>query len=277
MNEGFDTALLGSGSLLKKGYSALVANVGKAVAIITLTVTVLVSFTDVGFGGISTESFTSTLAIMLIASYVMYFSLEDAGERLGRESEEYKKAVSRHNEKRRLIRGEDIPELRKFCLKYQTDELEYRRSNALLSLGYTPEEYEAYRRGEITNARAKRALSRVDRIKRSALKASDLLSSRTSDMESGLRRPGVSKAISMILRLIPSTVCTFFTVSVIISTKDGLTASSVIESILKLSTLPVIGLKGYSLGYEYTLGSEISWLELKTDLLDAFIKHREFG
>ena len=81
----------------------------------------------------------------------------------------------------------------------------------------------------------------------------------------------------MILRLIPSTVCTFFTVSVIISTKDGLTASSVIESILKLSTLPVIGLKGYSLGYEYTLGSEISWLELKTDLLDAFIKHREFG
>ena len=274
MSEGFDTALLGSGSLIKKGYSAVMSNVGKACAIITLIVTVLVSFTDIGFGGLNTESFTSTLVMLLIASYVMYFSLEDAGERLGRESEEYKAAVARHGEARGRISGEDIPSLRSFCLEYQADELKYRKSNALLSLGYTPEEYEAYKKGETTSVRAKRALRRVDKIRRKALTAHDLLSSRDVDAQSNPARPGVSKLISMLIRLIPSTVCTFFTVSVIISAKDGLTLSSVIESILKLSTLPIIGLKGYALGYEYALGNELGWLELKTELLDAFIKRK---
>ena len=275
MTEGFDTALLGSGSLLKKGYSALIANVGKAVAIITLAVTVLVSFTDVGFSGIGTQSFTSTLVMMLIASYVMYFSLEDAGERLGYDSDEYKRAIARYDEKRKQISGKDISALRQFCLEYQAEELEYRRSNALLSLGYTKEEYEAYKRGEITAPKAKRALARIDRIRRSEFTATDLLLSKGTKPGSELRRPGTSKIINMVIRLIPSTVCTFFTVSVIISAKDGLTFSSVVESILKLSTLPIIGLKGYSLGYEYVLGPEISWIEMKTELLDAFIKRRD--
>ena len=274
MSEGFDTALLGSGSLLKKGYSALIANVGKAVAIITLAVTVLVSFTDIGFSGISAEGFTSTLVMMLIASYVMYFSLEDAGERLGYESEEYKSAMAKYDEKRKQISGNDISSLREFCLEYQAEELEYRRSNALLSLGYIKEEYEAYKRGEAVSPRAKRALAKIDKIKRSEFTATDLLLSKSSKIGSEPRRPGIGKIINMIIRLIPSTVCTFFTVSVIISAKDGLTFSSIVESILKLSTLPIIGLKGYSLGYEYVLGAEISWIEMKTELLDAFIKRK---
>lgn len=274
MSEGFDTALLGSGSLLKKGYSALIANVGKAVAIITLAVTVLVSFTDIGFSGISAEGFTSTLVMMLIASYVMYFSLEDAGERLGYESEEYKSAMAKYDEKRKQISGNDISSLREFCLEYQAEELEYRRSNALLSLGYAKEEYEAYKRGEAVSPRAKRALAKIDKIKRSEFTATDLLLSKSSKIGSEPRRPGIGKIINMIIRLIPSTVCTFFTVSVIISAKDGLTFSSIVESILKLSTLPIIGLKGYSLGYEYVLGAEISWIEMKTELLDAFIKRK---
>lgn len=274
MTEGFDTALLGSGSFLKKGYSALIANVGKAVAVITLAVTVLVSFTDVGFSGISAETFTSTLVMMLIASYVMYFSLEDAGERLGYESEEYKSAITRYDEKRKQISGRDISALREFCLQYQAEELEYRRSNALLSLGYSKEEYEAYKRGETTSPRAKRALAKIDRIRRSEFTATDLLLSKGAKPGTEPRRPGIGKIINMTIRLIPSTVCTFFTVSVIISAKDGLTFSSVVESILKLSTLPIIGLKGYSLGYEYVLGTEISWIEMKTELLDAFIKRR---
>ena len=274
MTEGFDATLLGSGSLLKKGYSAILSNVGKAVAIITLAVTVLVSFTDIGFSGVSAEGFTSTLIMMLIASYVMYFSLEDAGERLGCESEEYKRAIARYDEKRKQISGNDISALREFCLDYQAEELEYRRNNALLSLGYSKEEYEAYKRGEQISPRAKRALRKIDRIRRSEFTATDLLLSKSARVGSEPRRPGISKLFNMIIRLIPSTVCTFFTVSVIISAKDGLTFSSVVESILKLSTLPIIGLKGYSLGYEYVLGTQIPWAEMKTELLDAFIKRR---
>jgi len=76
----------------------------------------------------------------------------------------------------------------------------------------------------------------------------------------------------MIIKLIPSTVCTLFTISVMISVKDNLTAAGVIEALLKLSTLPIIGLKGYSGGYEYVTVSEVAWINTKCRLLDAFIK-----
>jgi hypothetical protein len=213
--------------------------------------------------------------MMLIASYIMYFSLEDAGERLGRDNEDYKASVRRYNEARNQISGDDIVALREFCLKYRENELDYRRTNALISKGYTKEEYEAYKRGELKSRRARRELMRVDKIRHSELSAADLLSCRVSKGDVDMRRPGMSKILSLIIRLIPSTVCTFFTVSVIISAKNDLTFSSVAESILKLATLPIIGLKGYSLGYEYAIGNELSWLNMKTELLCAFIKKRE--
>ena len=68
-----------------------------------------------------------------------------------------------------------------------------------------------------------------------------------------------------------------FTISVMISLKDNLTAAGVIEALVKLSTLPIIGLKGYSSGYEYVRGSEYAWLQTKTRLLEAFIKSKEEG
>ena len=67
-----------------------------------------------------------------------------------------------------------------------------------------------------------------------------------------------------------------FTVSVMISLKDNMSAASVIEALIKLSTLPIIGLKGYSAGYEYVTESEIEWIETKTRLLDSFLmKHNK--
>ena len=65
-----------------------------------------------------------------------------------------------------------------------------------------------------------------------------------------------------------------FTVSIMISTKDNLTAAGIIEALLKLSTLPVIGLRGYVQGYEYVTVSEIGWLDVKSRLLDAFLEDR---
>ena len=82
MKDDIDIGLLSTGALVKKGYSFLIANVGKTVALITLAVTALVSFTEISFSAVGTEHFTSTLIMMLIASYIMYFSLEDAGEKL---------------------------------------------------------------------------------------------------------------------------------------------------------------------------------------------------
>ena len=271
MTDGLDIGIVSSASLVKKGYSFIIANVGKTVAAITLAVTALISFTEISFSGLGSESFSSTLVMMLIASYIMYFSLEDAGERLGRDSEEYKRMAERHTELQGEIKGCDIASLREFCLEYRNAELEYRRSNMLFSLGYTKEEYEAYLRGEQMPEKTKKALRRVEKIKRAELDAPTLLSSERQ-RKSELDNPEASRLYVMIIRLIPSTVCMLFTVSVMVSVRDNLSVAGVIEAILKLSTLPIIGLKGYSGGYQYTTVRELGWLDTKCRLLETFLK-----
>lgn len=276
MNDSFDIGLVNTGSLVKKGYSYIVANVGKTVALITLAVTALVSFTEISFSGINTASFTSTLIMMLIASYVMYFSLEDAGERLGRESEEYKTVAEMHREMNERIKGCDIADLRDFCLEYRNAELEYRRENLLFSLGYTKDEFEAYKNGAKMSKKACKALGRVEKIKSAELDAPTLISNE-GQKKSELINPESTRLFGMITKLIPSSVCMLFTVSVMISVKDNMTAAGVIEAILKLSTLPVIGLKGYSGGYQYVMNSEIAWLKTKSRLLDTFLKRSKYS
>ena len=276
MKDGLDLGIVTSGAFMKKGYSFLIANVGKAVAIITLAVCALVLFTEISFSELSSESFTVTLVMMLIASYVMYFSLEDAGERLGRESSAYKKASERYEANKGSVKGCDVSALRKFCLDYREAELEYRRSNMLFSLGYTSEEYSRYLKGEKMSKKAMKDLGRVKKMKRSELDAATLLS-KEKGQRSELCNPADNKLLRLTLRLIPSTVCMLFTVSVMISVKDNLGAAGVIESLVKLSTLPAIGLKGYSGGYEYVTESEIGWIDTKSRLLDAFLKEYNKG
>lgn len=275
MNDSFDISLLSSASLLKRGYSTLIANISKAIAVITLVIATLLSFTEIGFSNVGAESFTSTLIMMLIASYIMYFSLEDAGERLGHDSDEYKDALKLYEEKRNLISGEDIPKLRKFCFDYQNEELKFRKKNALLSLGYTEEEFENFKKNGNSDRRTRCRLARIEKLKRTNITARDLLSKSGLKVGSDLKKPGAEKLVFLLTRLIPSTVCMVFTVSLMINTKEDMTFGSIMESVLKLSTLPIIGLKGYTAGYEYTLGAELTWLGAKTDLLDAFIKQRD--
>ena len=274
MKDSLDLGIISSGALMKKGYSFLIANVGKTVAAITLIITALVSFTEISFSDFHGESFSSTLLMMLLASYIMYFSLEDAGEKLGRESDTYKDASAKYEELRGKISGADITDLRSFCLEYRNAELDYRRSNLLFTLGYTEDEYKSYLNGEKTDKKSQRELGRVKKIKRADLDAASLLSGNRR-CESELKNPESKRLINMIVRLIPSTVCMVFTVSVMISMRDNLTAAGVIEALLKLSTLPVIGLKGYAAGYEYATESESAWLEIKSRLLCSFINVRK--
>ena len=63
------------------------------------------------------------------------------------------------------------------------------------------------------------------------------------------------------------------TVSVVLSAKESLTAVDVIDGLLKLSSLPIIGFRGYSQGYVYTKKNISAWLDTKTSLLTAFLKN----
>ena len=138
----FEHALLSGVDTVKRGYSALIKNCGKMVAALTALIVILVTFTEIGFYEIGAKELTANLLLILVASYVIYFSLEDAGEALGRESKEYIAVAERLTLLCDGVKAEMIGDLRKFIEKYVNEELRHRKE-ALLSLnGKTLSDYE---------------------------------------------------------------------------------------------------------------------------------------
>lgn len=270
----FETDLLDVGGMMKQGYSYFITNGGKIIAFLTLAVAVMVMFTDVRFSTASSYDLAITLIMMLMASYIMFFSLESAGERLGEEDEDYIAALKRYKAIRSNIGATDIIPLRAFCNDYSREELEYRRLSLLTEYGYTMEEYQDYLRGSGVPKRAKRVFIKCDRLRSVTLSPKSLLSCERTSFSSELINPERYKLPYLILQLIPSSLCMAFTVSVILHTKDGLDASSVMDGIFKLAALPIIGLRGYSEGYSYVKNGKSAWLETKSRLLETFLSQK---
>jgi hypothetical protein len=267
----FERALLGTDDVIKRGRDLLINNVGKTVAPITLLLACLVTFTDISFYELGTERFTSTLVMMLIASYLMYFSLEDAGERLGEESEEFKEAAELYQSAVGKIRPEEIDTLRDYLARYSDVELDFRRRSYITAKGFALAEYESYRNGRVCDKRARRVFRQADRMRVVPITPGLLLDGEAESSKSELLSPQKGKLTRLIFKLIPSTVGMIFTATVMLGTKDGLTASTVIESILRLVTLPIVGFRGYSLGYSYAKCTRSSWIKTKTRIIDAYL------
>ena len=270
MKSKLELGLIEGENLIKKSTMMLVNNVGKTVAFITLIVSLLVTFTDIRFADFGTESFATSAMMLLVAAYLMYFSLEDAGERLGEESEEYKSALQKYKEARGKINGEDIDALRRFCLDYSREELEYRRRALIISSALSEGDFEAYLNGEAKDRKNEKIFKKAMKLRAIPLSPKILLTSEHSDTRGELVNPERFKLIRLILRLIPTTVCMTVTVSVILTAKPGLGAAAIIEGILKLSTLPIVGFRGYAGGYAYIRRIYLPWIETKTRLLRAF-------
>lgn len=272
MND-FDLSLLDSGALLKRGYMSVINNAGKATALITLIVSVLVTFTDVGFVGGINENITGSVLLLLLASYLIYFSMESAGEKLGKESEEFRKAAAEYGEIAAKIKPESIYALREFCKDYTQKELIFRRENLLMRHGLTLPDYDGYLRGECQARGCAAIFRRASRMKPKPLTPKMLLSQDTT-AKSELHNPEKDKLLNMIPKLLPITVSVFFTGAMVLVAKDGLTAATVIEGILKLSALPIIAMRGYVSGYVYAKEKLSSWLATKTKLLHSFLNSK---
>ena len=256
---------------VKGGFSSLITNAGKVVAGITLLVAVMVTFTDVAFSDIRSESFTTTFIIMLISAYLMYFSLENAGEREGEESEEYRMAHRRYVATKAKITPDCIEELRGFCLDYTKRELDYRVSGYLAERGYSMKELLAFEGGESFPAEARRVFKKARRITAIRLTPAMLLSPSPVSLRGEIVDPRGKWLFGALSSLIPSTLCMIFTVSVILTAKENMTLSTVIDSLIKLSALPIIGLKGLLDGYLYARETKAEWLNTKTEILLEFL------
>ena len=277
MKSKFEYGLIEAENFIKKSGASIIKNIGKIIAGRTLTVAVLITFTDVSFAGFESESFASGLTLMLICAYLIYFSLEDAGETLGEESDDYKAARGAYEEARRRVDGEAACGLRDFCIEYSRAELEYRRENLLLTYGHTNDEYRRYQQGESFGRKSRRVFRKADSLKAVPLTPKTLLCGERRSTKSELLNPERFKILSMFVKLLPSVVCMTMTVSVMLTAKDGLNAATVIEGILKLSTLPIIGFKGYASGYSFVRNSLTPWMETKTRILEEFSREKAEG
>lgn len=270
MNKDFDNEILSISEKIRGGYAYLIANLSKIIAVVTAIVTAMLVFTDIAFLGFSSKEFTTTLALVLISSFIMYFSLEEAGERLWEESEEYKKLTEEYGEAVKKISLERLGALREYCRAYADDELLFRRKGALLSAGYTEEDYRSYLRGDVKEIKKKIALGRISRMRRVKLTPEMLLSSSAGGRER-IRDPKRGKLIMLALKILPSIVCMLFTASVVLSTKE-LSLVTIIEGVMKLSTLPIVGFRGYVNGYNYKKDEESEWIKTKIRLLEGFLR-----
>jgi len=270
MKSKLEIGLIEGENILKKSGIMLINNLGKTVALITLFVAALVTFTDVTFADFRAESFATSAMMLLIASYLMYFSLEDAGERLAEEREEYKSALKEYEEERSKIKGEEIDEVRKFCLDYSEKELKYRQKAFVTSRALSYSEFEKYLLGEKTDAKSEKIFKKAAKLRAVNVSPKTLLTKERENKRSELINPEKFKLVGLILKLIPTTVCMTVTVSVMLTAKEGLDAAAVIEGILKLSTLPVVGFRGYASGYSYVRKCYVPWIETKKRLLETY-------
>ena len=272
MNSDFEKSILEGGRIMQKTQSFLVENMGKTIALVTGMIAVLVSFTEIGFCDISSRDFTLNAIFMLICTYIMYFSLEDTGERTGKTSAEY---VERENEFKAIqkkIDSSKIGSLRDFLKDYKMQEYRYRRENLILAYGLSVEEYENMCKLEKLTLRQRMIIRKVERLKPIDITPKTLMARSIGEGGSEIANPKSARLFKIILNLIPSTLCMLFTVSIMLSAKDNLTTSDIIDSIVKLTTLPAIALKGYCQGYSYATEALPSWLQTKTNLIEAFLK-----
>jgi len=273
--ESFDDAFLDSSELIKKTGKTIIWNMGKIIAVFVFILMLAVTFTDVSFSGFFTESFTSSLLLLITSSYIIYFSLEDAGEKYGEETAEFKKANERYSQLREKICGGDVDALREFCIEYSSRDLEYRRKMLLVSRGLSENDLNRYEKGERYSKLAIRTFKKYARMKPVLLTPKMLLSREKIARHSELENPEKRKIPMLLIKLIPSTVCMTVTVSVMLSTKEGLTASDVLNGIIKLSALPLIGFKGYSTGYSYVKHNISLFLETKANILEEFLNKKQ--
>lgn len=272
MSDRFDATLLGSGELMRRAGTALINNAGRAIALITLTVAALVTFTDVSLADFGAKSFTAMLAVMLIASYLIYFSMADAGEKAGEESEEYRGAMERYLKLRDAIGADKMGRLREFCAEYARAELHFRRETLIASYGFEAEAFALFDAGRYeARGRERRIFKKARRMRAVELTPTKLLSRERSRARSELSNPESYKLLRLALRLIPTTLGMLLTVSIIPSVKENMGTAAVIEGIIKLSGLPVVGFRGYCGGYLQKKRDGTAWLETKARLFEAFL------
>ncbi len=266
-------------TLKRNTVTSFIGNMGIIVAAMTLLCTCVMFFTDISLASLVTAEFSLSFVILLFCSYTMYFSMADTGAKHGAECEGYKKARERYETIRAEL-GECgmLFKLGYFCQNYVKSELEATQRSILLSAGIEYEQYCALYKGltarqlpKNLSSRTRRTITRANRLKPIVLTPDMLLSdgAHSHTRNPLTRNPVRSKMMHSLKALIPTTVTSFFAVSVVCSVISDPSMATVTECFIKLFALVWNGCKGYTMGYNNTSVEYCAYLASRSDLLHA--------
>jgi hypothetical protein len=103
------------------------------------------------------------------------------------------------------------------------------------------------------------------------ISAKEILSHSLQKSSDEYNNPKSRHFANLCLKIMPSLACMTVTVSIMLTAKDDLSWVSVISGIMKLSPLPIIGLRGYLAGYNFIKEDMTEYLITKKRIIEGFI------
>ncbi len=275
------------GAPKKSTVGGFIGNMGIIIAALTLLCTCVMFFTDVSLSSVVTVEFSLSFLILLFCSYTMYFSMADTGARRGAQDEEYIQARARYDELRKRL-GDDgmLFSLDVFCHRYTERELISAQRAILLGAGISydefKEKYKGKRRRETVAAlggKRARIVAKANALKPITLTPDMLLSiGRRAHARNPLREaPDRKRLWHTLCALVPTTLTSFFAVSVVCSVISEPSLATVTECIIKLFALVWNGSKGYVMGYNNIAKETVEYLSDRCDILCAALHENTDG
>lgn len=290
MQENFDFTTLNESrriTAVKKTVNGFIGNIGIIIAAMTLFCAAAVFFMDISLASFVTVNFSLSFVILLFCAYTIYFSLADTGMRLALSDKSYIKAKEEYEEvKGELRKSGKLERLGEFCHEYVKGELVSAKKEILLSSGISYSEFCEKYSGKDKSAlpselsrKAKKVILSADRIKPVHLTPDMLLSVGHNSGERRVLRknPEKTRLISALRALIPTTVTSFFAVSIVCSVIKEPSSAVFIECIIKLFTLIWTGSKGFLMGYNNISIDTAAYLSDCTDILLRFKSYESAG
>ena len=258
-----ETERLFTGALnsFAKGRQRIFSRIGLWISALALLVAVVITFTDVSILSLSAESLTLKMAVYAAVTAIMFYALEEEGERTGRTENAYKESEKAFLAAKTAVTPAYYGALEGFCESYIEEELSKRRSVLLLSHGITG-----------CDASLPAPLERkIKALKPLRISAATLLDPSAYPRHSPLESPERRRKCRLAARLLPSLFCSVFGIGIAVGVRGTMTPSAIIEGLFKISALLIVALRGYAVGYLFIGDAEIPFLQAKARLLEQFL------
>ena len=260
-------------------------NTGLYISLLLVFVVIVVSTTNVIFGGqLKIAELGLTVFILFFCSYSMYVNCADSGSKAGKECQEYIDEIKDYNTlKKGIIEDKKEIRLTEFCRYYVEEELKSTRESILEDIDY--ETYEKLYLGKDDEYIKSLDLSQIQInsiIEANHVKAIKL--TKTMIMKRGRgnyrrnplgMRPTTKKGIQFGVKFITLGITTLLTGVMVLEALINPSWATVVSCMLKVLIVVLNGVAGYKMGYENITVDTINYVSDQKDLLYQFLRYIE--